>query len=75
VASGPSAEAECLGRGSSRVSRQNCDLAFYLGLQEVCRRAYPSGAKRNGCYGIATSYYSGVRAAGVFFYRGKGSKF
>lgn len=60
---------------TSRTSRLNCDLAFYLGLQGACRKAYAPGVFRASCYGVATTYYTGVRAGGVIYYRGKGSRF
>ncbi len=56
----------------SRTDRVKCDGAFLYNLSKICEGAYPKGAKRNTCYGIAATYYTGVRNLGWAFYRGSG---
>lgn len=59
---------------TSTTSRSSCDQALQAELRTACASAYgPSSPSRYLCYGVAFTYYEGVRAFGRLAYSGNGS--
>lgn len=61
----------CYGN-KKKINRLTCDVAFLGNLTYACNKAYPKGATRNSCAGVAGGYYTAVRGAGWAFYKGNG---
>lgn len=55
--------------GGGYYGRLNCDKRFLSDMQASCRARYSYGTfSRSTCYGVAQTYYYGVRAAGWAFF-------
>ena len=59
----------CYGAGGTETDRTTCDDNFYAAMETSCDTMWPTKAlKRAACYGVATTYYLGVRVGGWLFF-------